>query len=112
MPLSAGNLNSWFALYSGFFPFLSFTYAIVDPVLFFFAQLNPICTLTFSLVLFVGWIIQLSFWCHCDYSPDSDLCYQFYVVENPMSEMTGSLNGVSDEITAAKVAVGIIMLVL
>ncbi len=112
MPLSADDLSSWFALYSGFFPILSFTHATIDAVLFFFAQLNPICTLTFSLVLFVGWIVQLSFWCHCDYSPDSDLCYQFYVVENPMSEMTGSLDGVSDEITAAKVAVGMIMLVL
>ncbi|CAD6575159.1 MAG: hypothetical protein ASARMPREDX12_007134 [Alectoria sarmentosa] len=102
--------TAWFVLYSGFFPFLSFTHAFIDAALFFFAQLNPICTLLLSILVFVGWIIQVSFWCHCDYTPDSDTCYQFYIVGNPYSDMSGSLSGVSDGITATKVAFGMIVL--
>ena len=108
----ADRINSWFVFYSGFFPLVSCIHATVDVALFFFAQLQPILTLTVSTLLLVGWIIQISFWCHCDYAPDSNTCYQFYVIGNPRSDMSGSLAGVSDEITAAKVLLGVILFVL
>lgn len=109
---SADRVNSWFVFYSGFFPLVSCIHATIDVALFFFVQLNPICTLTVSFLLFVGWIIQISFWCHCDYAPDSNTCYQFYVIGNARSDMSGSLKGVSDNVTAAKVLLGVIMFVL
>lgn len=105
-------MNSWLVFYSAFLPSISCIHAAIDFVLFFFAELNPIFTLTISLLLSVGWIIQISFWCHCDYSPDSDTCYQYYFTGNPLSDMSGSLIGVSDEITAAKVILGVILSVL
>lgn len=112
LPFSADITNSWFVFYAGFFPLITCVHATIDLALFFFAQLNPICTLMVSILFFVGWILQISFWCHCDYAPDSDTCYQFYVMGNEHSDMIGSLNGVSDRITAAKVIFGVMMLVL
>lgn len=112
LPLSTDELNSWFVLYSAFLPFLTFSHGIVDTALYFFAQLNPICTLAISIFLSIGWIIQISFWCHCDYNPDSKTCYQFYVAENPHSDMSGSLDGVSNGVTATKVGLGMIVLLL
>ena len=112
LPRSTDVLNSWFVFYSAFLPLLSCIHVVIDVVLFLFAELNPICTLTVSFLLSVGWIIQISFWCHCDYSPDSDTCYQYYVMGNAHSHVSGSLIGVSDELTAAKVILGVILLVL
>lgn len=60
LPLQVDSLSRWFVLYSGFFPFLSLAQAFIDSLLFFFARLGPISTLTVSVLLSIGWIVQIS----------------------------------------------------
>ena len=102
-------------LYSGFFPSLSLAQASLDGVLFFYARLNPIRTLTLSVLLSAGWVIQILFWCHCDYNAsDPNTCYQFHILGAAGSDTSGGggLVGVSDGVTAAKLAFGLVVLIL
>ena len=109
---STDEFRSWFIFYSGFFPLVSFIHTLIDATCFFFAYLIPIYTLILSILILIGWIIQVCFWCHCDYAPDSETCYQFYIAGNTHSDMKGSLIGVSDGLTAAKVVLGMVVVVL
>ncbi|KAM0797611.1 hypothetical protein BDR22DRAFT_432565 [Usnea florida] len=109
---STDESRSWFIFYSGFFPLVGFIHVIIDTICFFLAYLNPIYTLTLSILLLTGWIIQVCFWCHCDYAPDPKTCYQFYVAAETNSNMMGSLAGVSGGLTAAKVILGMVVVAM
>lgn len=65
-----------------------------------------------AVLLSIGWIIQVCFWCHCDYAPDSNTCYQYYITGSEGSQEGGSLYGVSDGVTAVKVVLGLVVLTL
>ena len=104
--------HSWFIFYSCFFPFLTLVHGLIDTFCFALGSLYPMYALVVSATFLIGWIVQISFWFQCDYFPDYTKCYQFYVVGRSDSQSAGSLVGVSDGVTAAKVALGMVLLVL
>jgi len=95
-------------------PFISLLHSALHLILHFTALLHPIYALASSLLLLCGWAVQVGFWAQCDLvanleNATPDTCYQSYIQINPNG---GYLEGINIGLTNAKLAFGIIALIL
>ncbi len=104
--------NSWYVAYFTIASFVSTLYALLDLTLYFFARLAPYYAGLGSTVLAIGWILQLAFWLQCDFIPDYNQCQQFYLVHQNRASYSGAAEGVSTDVTYARVALGFILVAL
>ena len=76
-------------------------------------RLNPIYSLVGAVVFLLGWCNMMWIWFSCasDDEGGYDMCYQRLLEFDPNTDYTGSRVGVSDGVTQAMLAFGILVLV-
>ncbi len=93
-------------------PFISLLYSIIDLIFLQFIPPDSVYVLLVTVLLVAGWAAQVEIWFQCDFFRPYNMCYQFYVKDNPSSTAAGTLEGVSLDVTAAKIAFGLAILTL
>ena len=117
----AHTCTRWHIAYFTTAPLVSTAHSCLDIILYVFspaaAGLNPVYAVIGAAVMSVGWVLQLVFWFQCDFllvATSFSQCQQFYLVQDDRASpsMMGKIVGVGSNVTAAKIAVACMIVIL